>query len=85
MLPAALTGLAHAFHAIRDLQQMLQDLPQCGTNLAATDGVVMVQALIASEPAPDAIITAASKAAAAAVVTRFLEAGGVPALLQVEC
>ncbi len=84
-MPAALTGLAHAFHAIRDLQQMLQDLPQCGTNLAATDGVVMVQALIASEPAPDAIITAASKAAAAAVVTRFLEAGGVPALLQVEC
>ena len=64
---------------------MLQDLPQCGTNLAATDGVMMVQALIASEPAPDAVITAASKAAAAAVVTKFLEAGGVPALLQVEC
>ncbi|KAA6420955.1 MAG: hypothetical protein FRX49_09096 [Trebouxia sp. A1-2] len=61
------------------------DLPQCGTNLAATDGVVIVQALIASEPAPDAVITAASRAAAAAVITRFLEAGGVPALLQVEC
>ncbi|KAL0037308.1 hypothetical protein WJX79_000973 [Trebouxia sp. C0005] len=59
------------------------DLPQCGTNLAATDGVVIVQALIASEPAPDAVITAASRAAAAAVITRFLEAGGVPALLQV--
>lgn len=77
-MPAALTGFT-------DTLQMLQDLPQCGTNLAATDGVVMVQALIASEPAPDAIITAASKAAAAAVITRFLEAGGVPALLQVEC
>jgi len=85
MLPAALTGLAHAFRAFRDTLQMLQDLPQCGTNLAATDGVMMVQALIASEPAPDAVITAASKAAAAAVVTRFLEAGGMPALLQVEC
>ena len=82
-LPAALTGLA--FRAVRDTLQMLQDLPQCGTNLAATDGVMMVQALVASEPAPDAVITAASKAAAAAVVTKFLEAGGVPALLQVEC
>jgi hypothetical protein len=79
------SALTIAFHAFSDMLQMLQDLPQCGTNLAATDGVVMVQALIASEPAPDAVITAASKAAAAAVVTRFLEAGGVPALLQVEC
>ena len=51
--------------------------------MAATDGVLMVQLLVASEPAPDAVLTAASKAAAAAVVTRFLEAGGLPALLQV--
>ena len=78
-------GLTLASHAVTDRLQMLQDLPQCGTNLAATDGVVIVQALIASEPAPDAVITAASRAAAAAVITRFLEAGGVPALLQVEC
>ncbi len=85
MLLAAPKGLTTAIHAFRDMLQMLQDLPQCGTNLAATDGVVMVQALIASEPAPDAVITAASKAAATAIVTRFLEAGGVPALLQVEC
>ena len=84
-MPAVLTGLAHTFCAFRDVVQMLQDLPQCGTNLAATDGVMMVQSLIASEPAPDAVITVASKAAAAAVITRFLEAGGMPALLQVEC
>ena len=63
---------------------LLQDLPQCGTNLAATDATLMVQALIASEPAPDAVVTAASKAAAAAVITRFLEAGGLAALLQVQ-
>lgn len=61
----------------------MQDLPQCGTNLAATDAVLTVQALIATEPAPDAVITAASKAAAAAVVTRFLEAAGLQALLKV--
>lgn len=61
----------------------MQDLPQCGTNLAATDGVLMIQALIAAEPASDAVATAASKAAAAAVVTRLLEAGGLSALLQV--
>ena len=62
----------------------LQDLPQCGTNLAATDAVLMVQALLATEPAPDAVITAASKAAAAAVVSRFLEAAGLQALLKVQ-
>ena len=61
----------------------LQDLPQCGTNLAATDAVLTVQALVATEPPPDAVITAASKAAAAAVMSRFLEAAGLRALLKV--
>ena len=61
----------------------LQDLPQCGSNLAATDAVLTMQALVATEAAPDAAATAASRAAAAAVVTRFLEARGLPALLQV--
>ncbi|KAL3157959.1 hypothetical protein ABBQ32_012360 [Trebouxia sp. C0010 RCD-2024] len=59
------------------------DLPQCGTTLAATDAVLTVQALVATEPAPDAVITAASKAAAAAVMSRFLEASGLQALLKV--
>ena len=62
----------------------LQDLPQCGTNLAATDAVLTVQALLATEPAPDAVVTAASKAAAAAAVSRFLEAAGLQALLKVQ-
>lgn len=62
---------------------MLQDLPQCGSNLAATDAVLAMQALVATEPSPDAVTTAASKAAAAAVVARFLEAKGLPALIQV--
>lgn len=61
----------------------MQDLPQCGTTLAATDAVLTVQALVATEPAPDAVITAASKAAAAAVMSRFLEASGLQALLKV--
>ena len=54
------------------------------TNLAATDAVLTVQALLATEPAPDAVTTAASKAAAAAVVSRFLEAAGLQALLKVQ-
>lgn len=62
----------------------MQDLPQCGTNLAATDAVLTVQALLATQPPPDAVITAASKAAAAAVVSRFLEAAGLQALLKVK-
>lgn len=52
--------------------------------MAATDAVLTVQALLATEPAPDAVITAASKAAAAAVVSRFLEAAGLQALLKVQ-
>lgn len=63
--------------------QHMQDLPQCGSNLAATDAVLTVQALLATEPAPDAVITAASKAAAVAVITKFLEAAGLQALLKV--
>lgn len=61
----------------------MQVLPQCGTNLAATDGVLMVQALVATEAPPDQPVTASSQAAATAVVSRFLEAGGIAALLQV--
>lgn len=52
--------------------------------MAATDAVLTVQALLATEPAPDVVITAASKAAAAAVVSRFLEAAGLQALLKVQ-